>query len=177
MKTETERLRSAIVTGAAMIQPYIKWADPLALIAALAEVESDFGVANRPRYERQYDQGGFLYNRSKEQQERIIQWGAWAACSYSSFQIMYSTACELGYDRAPWTRSPGDLFNDETAVIFVVEYIKRRILDRGAKSIKEFAIAYNGGNPKAVNNMTLQYAQKFDHRYAGVLARRNLGTV
>ena len=171
MRTDPEKLKYVIGYGARILQPSIPWANAVALLGALAEVESSFGVHNQARFERAYNYGGSLCN--VDQKEKLYQWGAWAACSYSSFQIMYPTACELGFDVKPWLRSPGDLFDDEVAIHFVLRYIQRRIIDRGAKTVREFGDAYNSGNHRD-HIVPIEYMNKFDYHYAGVLARRGL---
>lgn len=139
--------------------------DSLALLGAIAEVESDFGALALPRHEKAYDHGGRYFDR-----ERWLLHGALAACSYGSFQIMYATACELGFD---WRRSPLDLQSDEVGIIWVVEYIRRRCLDRGAQTISQIGDAYNSGSFKD-GNYPQEYVNKLSLAYAGVVKRRNL---
>lgn len=175
MRNETEKLIAAIRYGAQALKPIIPWADTTALLAALAEMESAFGVHNRPRFEPAYAPGGFYYKKSEEQRNRFIEWGAWSACSYSSFQIMYPTACELGYDSAPWSRNPGDLMHDEVAIHFVVEYMKRRVMGREEIStVKDVGVVYNGGSLSTTYAAAHVYGKNLETAYGTVLARRGL---
>lgn len=164
-----ETLKRIILAHAPSIQPRIPWANAVALLGALAENESSFGANAIPKYEKQFDYGGRFYAR-----ELCKKWGAWAACSYGSFQIMYPVAVELGFDP---NRSPAELWDDEVGIHWVIEYINRRIIDRGAASLRDFAAAYNGGNPKAWNNQVAEYAQRFDLAYAGVIKKRELAEI
>lgn len=114
------------------------WLDGECLLKALAMNESALGVYNVPKHEKAYDLGGTYGKR-----ELWARFGSWAACSYSSWQIMYPVALELGF-----TGSPMDLWHDDTAINYVVELIKRRIIARGATDIKQVFDAYNSGSFK-----------------------------
>jgi hypothetical protein len=164
-------LVESIKTGAKMLTPIVSFADPLALLGALAVVESSFGEFNVPRFERAYAKEGHLFNY--DQLQRYKKWGAWACCSYSSFQIMYPVACELGFDSEPWRRSPADLWNDDIAVLWVVEYIKRRCVARGVKTVEEFADCYNSGYHKD-KNVPYEYIKEFRTAYGSVVSKYNL---
>ena len=114
------------------------------ILTAIAVVESDFGKCNRPRYEKSYDIGGTVYNLDKSglYRGKWLEYGSLMACSYSSFQIMYMVACELGYKS-----SPIDLSNDEIAISWVIKLINRRILGvQNARLPQEIADAYNSGS-------------------------------
>lgn len=137
------KLEKIIKSAALMLKPHLKFADPYGVLCAIATVESSFGTNNVPRYEPAYGQLGAYYNT--EQKERYMKYGAAACCSFSSFQILYPTACELGFDSSPYTRSPLELTSDEVAIFYVIEYIKNRILAKGADTLEKLFDAYNSG--------------------------------
>lgn len=113
------------------------WMDGEICLKALATVESSYGIYNIPRHEKAYDLGGIY---SKSYKPLLIKYGAMAACSWSSFQIMYPVAYELGFQG-----DPIELQNDELAIMWVMEYIRKRILDKGCSRLQDFADAYNSG--------------------------------
>jgi hypothetical protein len=151
-----QRLPVLIRNQAELLKHRIDWADPERLLLALVDVESASGRFAIPRHEASFDYGGRWYNK-----DLARRWGAWAACSYSSFQIMYPVAVELGFDPE---RSPGDLNDDDIAVHWAIAYINRRILDKGAKTIKDFADAYNSGSHRDAFVPTA-YCDKFAKAY------------
>ena len=154
--------------GKAIEHDVSSWADPFGLIGSIAEVESKFGLYNLPKHERAFDLGGKYENLS-----RWKRWGAWAACSYSSFQIMYPVACEVGYDEDPWDRPPSDLWDDHVAIHWVLTYIRERILEQGVSTIKDFADAYNSGTHKD-RLIPEDYIFKFTKAYQTVVEKYGL---
>lgn len=165
----TQDLNLLIEKNAQMLQPSLPFAKAAPLLKAIARVESSFGCFNIPKYERAFDFNGAYFNN--EQRERWLKWGAWAACSYSSFQIMYTSAAELGFDKAPWNRSPADLMDDAVAIIWVIELIKKRILSKGAQDIRQVFDAYNSGTFKdlIIPHEYIEKATKFYHEYNGAV--------
>lgn len=127
-------LDKAILTHAPTLR--VGFADPKRLLTAIAVVESGYGTYNVPKYEKAYDLGGRYGNKAE-----WLKWGALAACSYSSFQIMYAVAREMGYQG-----SPIGLCHDDVALPYVIKLLQRRILDRGASTLADVADAYNSGN-------------------------------
>lgn len=164
-------LIQAIRIGSAALKDQINWANPTALLGALAEVESSFGAMNIARFEKAYSIKGRYF--TADQRQRWNEWGDLASCSYSSFQIMYPTACELGFDSDPWKRNPTELFNDVEAMPSVIQYIKKRMLTQGVQSVGEFADAWNTGNARDANIPTV-YVMRFVQAYESVLENRNL---
>lgn len=114
------------------------WLDGECLLRAIAMNESAFGTYNVPKHEKAYDLGGVYGNKSL-----WAKYGAWAACSYSSWQIMYPTALELGFNG-----SPADLWRDGTAIYYVVELILRRGIRKGATTVDQLFDMYNSGSFK-----------------------------
>lgn len=113
--------------------------DPIRFLAAVSMCESSGGLYRVPRFEPGYGPGGTYYNK-----ENYGRWGAWACCSYSSFQIMYPTAMELGY-----TGNPVELqLKDEVAIVYVKKYFEKRVFAKTSKfiTIANAADAYNSGS-------------------------------
>lgn len=156
MNMRGRNLVRIITAHAGLLQPMIDWADARALLAAMAEVESTFGEDAVPRHERSFDFGG-RWART----DLLRRWGSWAACSYSSFQIMHPVAVELGFDSE---RPPAELHEDEVAIIYVNEYIVRRILRPGARTVRDFADAYNSGSHRD-SFVPIQYVERFEKAY------------
>jgi len=150
------RLPILIRDHAAVLKDQMPWADPERMLLALVDVESARGRFAIPRHEKSFDTGGRWFNK-----ELSRRWGAWSACSYSSFQIMYPVAVELGFDPE---RSPADLNDDDIAIHWAIEYIRRRILGRGAKSVRDFADAYNSGSHRD-DFVPVAYCDKFVKAY------------
>lgn len=117
--------------------------DKKALLQAIAQVESSYGVNNIPRFEPSYYIDGYYYKVSTEVQNYVSKYGKHASCSYSSFQIMFPTACELGY-----TGTPQDLGKDEIAIQWVIKFINNRILRKKPQGLEDIFDAYNSGNFK-----------------------------
>lgn len=162
-------LDALIDRNAPILQDALPFAKAKPLLKAIAKIESSFGSMNIPKHEKAFDNGGAYFNT--EQRERWLRWGAWAACSYSSWQIMYPTACELGFDKAPWQRSPGDLNDDAVAIIWVIEFIKKRILSKGAQDLRQVFDAYNSGTFKdfIVPTDYIEKATKYYHEFNGAI--------
>lgn len=160
--TQNTKLIELCQYAGQILKSRITWADPAKLMISLAMVESSLGMNSRPRHEPAYDFGGLYWNKEHGKPWRWDIHGSISACSFSSWQIMFPTAVELGLD--PLTH-PCELQDDSKAVHWVIEYIKRRILDRGAVTLANFAVGYNGGNPSAFNDQTIKYAKKLELAY------------
>lgn len=160
-----DRLRRIIQGAALVLAPEVSFANPLLLLGSLAEVESEFGKYNVPKHEASFDLGGRYANRTL-----WAMHGSMAACSWSSFQLMFPVAVEMGFNPA---RPPWELSDDEVAIHFVVAYIQRRILRPGASSVEEFADAYNSGSFKD-RFVPTDYVDRFRAAYASVEIRRGL---
>lgn len=154
-------LKQIILKHGPLLTKKASWLDGVAALGALAEIESSFGEFNIPKYERAYDVTGKYFNR-----ELWLKWGAWAACSYSSWQIMYPVTVELGF-----SGTPIQLMDDEIAVLWVLEYIDKRILARGCNNLKHFADAYNSGSFRDAN-IPETYINRFLGAYSTIVARR-----
>jgi hypothetical protein len=113
--------------------------DPVRVLKALAWKESTYGQNTTPLKEPAYLPGGRYF--TPEQAARHKKYGVAAAKSYSSFQILYPTACELGF-----SGTPTDLDDDREAIRWVVELLNRRVFGRDhAMTIEEVGDCYNSG--------------------------------
>ena len=84
-----------------------------ALLAALATQESDFGLlGGRSRVEPAYQPGGGIYR--KHVIDLYADYGDAAASSWSSWQIMFVAAWEIGFRGPPWA-----LWDDQVAIKWV----------------------------------------------------------
>lgn len=124
--------------------------DAARLLGALALVESSGGHDRAPRFEPAYGPDGRYFAHSDLVKRLYRDFGAHAACSYSSWQILYVTAVELGYAGVPGCLfedgSALGLCNDQVALGMVMRYIEARAFGRGALAVSAVADAYNSGN-------------------------------
>lgn len=139
------------------------WINGTAALAALAENESRYGQFNIPKHERAYDFSGKYF-----QPDLWRKFGSWSACSYSSWQLMYPVAVELGF-----AGRPQDLACDEIAIYWVMKYIDQRIIQKGCQTLEQFADAYNSGSFRD-QIIPEKYIKDFLTSYADVVVRRGL---
>jgi hypothetical protein len=126
-----------------------------ALLEAIARVESLSGKYRLcGRYESSYGRGGRYYNESLHS-----LYGDFAAMSYGTWQIMFPVAYELGYRSHPWL-----LTQDSQSITWVITYINKRAIDKGATSPEQIFDAYNTGNHKD-NIIPHDYIQKALNHY------------
>lgn len=118
-----------------------------------------------PRFEAAYAPGGYYYETSEQVRAAYTEYGRDAACSYSNFQILYIAAMELGY-----IGPPRALDKDSFALPFVIKYINRRCLARGADTPEEVADAYNSGS-YTDSHKPQAYMQRFRLYYDKALQR------
>lgn len=130
------------------LQKYAPWCDCEVLLKTIATIESSYGKFKK-RYEKAYDFGGRYENKYL-----LEKYGKEAACSLSSFQIMFTTAVEMGFKGSPY-----ELNYDEIAIYYVIEFIQRRILDKGANTLQQVFDAFNSGNFKD-KNVPQEYIDK-----------------
>ncbi|KKL98976.1 hypothetical protein LCGC14_1819020, partial [marine sediment metagenome] len=88
--------------------------DGTALLASIAFVESSGGKNNYPNFEPYWAPEGKVFTIEGKLQrsrhplsnklvvERFNEYGMASACSFSSWQILYHTAADLGFKKAPW---------------------------------------------------------------------------
>lgn len=110
------------------------------LLQAIAMQESTYGQNNNPRFEPAYAPGG-LYYKATHVKNLYEKYGRDAACSWSSFQIMFITAFELGY-----REKPSDLKHDSIAIHWIIKYIEKRIFRFDPDKLEQIFDAYNSGS-------------------------------
>ena len=143
-----------------------------ALLTALAWQESLFGIlGGRSRVEPGYRPKGAYYR------EHVLtlydDFGDAAASSWSSWQVMYPTAWELGFRAYPW-----DLRDDGIAVAYVLRYIDRRAVQRGAVTVEKIARAYNSGTHEGPETDYMRRVRRYyDKAVAALAAHQGLDTL
>lgn len=130
-----------------------------ALLHALSKVESDAGRNNWPRVEVSYlpkgytstCQGKLLLGTGKNFNDIVenrwystkIEHRLGTAASWGPWQILYHTAADCGFGGLPY-----ELHSKETSL----PWVRRRldgIYTSGARTVEDFARAWNGGNMHA----------------------------
>lgn len=126
------------------------------LLWAIAGVESSFGANCKPRLEPAYSYGG-KYSAKLPQADLLTEYGADAACSYGPWQVLLCNA--YGY-------KPQEISMDlDKAVTATVGFIRRWCINtQKCKTLREFADAYNSGNPRDAN-IPEEYIEKVRHNY------------
>jgi hypothetical protein len=130
----------------------------ISLLQTLALKESNYGSNNVPRYEPSYGPGGPYYNVTHVQR-LYSKYGKDSCCSYSSFQIMFITAWELGYKG-----TPDKLAQDDIAIEFVIKMINQRIMKYGPINLDKIFDAYNSGSFKD-KYIPREYISEAKHYY------------
>jgi hypothetical protein len=137
MRVEQSRLDIVTEAMAPTIDiggPVLDVIDLLAMLRAIADVESSYGQDSKSRHEPAYCHGGKYYHVVLTK-----LYGCAAHCSYGPWQVMYPTAYELGFFGAP-----EELANPETNCLYAVRYLNARAAK--ATTIEEIARAFNGGS-------------------------------
>lgn len=144
-----------------LVDDTLEIVDPQIFLAAFSLNESSGGYNNRPKHEPIYDIGG-KYCKGK-QLELVQQYGEAAACSYSSFQLMFICFYEMGF-----TPTPLQAGNDEYAMPAVITFFNKRIFRERHLGIPNFlgmaGDAYNSGNYKD-KNVPADYIKKLVKNY------------
>lgn len=133
--------------------------DAEALLWAIYRCEKYDKHNKVPRFEKAFAKGGSYYEASELIRELCKTWGTFASCSYSNFQILFVTACELGYLGPPLA-----LDHDSVALPYVIRYIHKRVLQTGATTVEEVADAYNSGTHLDAN-VPIRYIKRFRKFY------------
>lgn len=147
--------------------------DAQKLLLALVGCESSFGANCKPRHEPAHDTGGKYHSPAWDTPKWRADWiPNPCAHSYTSFQMMFTTAHELGYDghwkhlangwhtviKNPLPDPPLSsrnydwmLLEDSNAGDWIVcplvcEFWRLRVIEKGHKSLEDFADAYNSGS-------------------------------
>ena len=144
--------------------------DGFCLLSTIAMVESSGGRNNYPNFEPYWipkGKSGIIENSRQTGRHpisntlvnhRFEMYGLSAGCSFSSFQILYHTAADIGYTGAPWM-----LWNDDMAIRWVVALLSR-IIASGADTIEKIADAWNSGNHKD-DIVPVEYIEEFRKTY------------
>jgi hypothetical protein len=127
--------------------------DPVKLLWAIAGVESNFGQNSAPRHEQGYCYGGRYFNVLATNDI-----GCLAHCSYGPWQVMYANFPKLTDPRSLIPFDDGTL-SAELSVRAAISVLNRAI-SRGAKSLAELVIAYNG--PRDVEHYEAKLLAAFD---------------
>lgn len=140
--------------------------NPDALLYAICLNESSGGKNDIPRFEPAYAPNGYYFKRSQEVRDKWGKYGDLAAMSWGPWQIMFTTAGELGF-----SGSPLELWDAEVSIQFVVKLIKDRIIVRlGAKTVEEIGDSYNSGTFKdAVIGQVAEYRSRLRKNYEEAL--------
>lgn len=135
--------------------------DPQVFLGAFSLNESSGGKNNRPKHEPVYDVGGRYCKGT--QLNLCNQYGEAAACSYSSFQLMFVCFYEMGFSPTPL--QAGD---DEYAMAAIIKFFNMRIFKERHLGIPNFigmaGDAYNSGNYKD-KNVPADYINKLIKNY------------
>jgi len=125
---------------------------------ALGGAESSFGeFAHQPRFERAYARGGRYFLKDLDR-----EFGDAAAMSYGPWQVMFCNAHRVtsGYVK------PDDLKGMTFAAqVATVRWLDSAVLDRGAKSIRDIADAWNTGSHRDNILPAPQYLEKVERFY------------
>lgn len=154
MRVDKSRL-DIVTTELGSRMMLFEFANETNLLRAIADIESTYGVNSNPRHEPAYCRGGKYFDGLLTQ-----LYGCAAHCSYGPWQVMYPTACELGF-----IGTPEEMANPETNCLYAVRYLNARAAK--ATSIEQIARSYNGGSinstavPQSyIDKLTAAYARR-----------------
>ena len=129
-----------------------------AVLWALGGVESSFGkYAHQPRFEKAYARGGRYF--VKDLDERF---GDAAAMSYGPWQVMFANA----YQVTSGFVAPDDLKGmTPEAQQATILWLDNAVLDRGARTMREIADAWNTGSHRDSILPAPEYLEKVERFY------------
>jgi hypothetical protein len=150
------------------------------LLLAIAAVESNGGLNNYPRVEPAYIPKGFTFTIQGKLvsgtgtcvndvvRPRWRKWGLCSACSYSSWQILYHTAADMGFEG-----DPRDLWKDIVARPYVYAKINKVIEPMPVdvdelEAVRLVGRIWNGGNAQAI--VPSSYLTKLCDAYTALCA-------
>lgn len=159
-------LNPTLMKACTAFGPYIaglthedKPVDGRKLLAAISGTESDFGKRREfVRMEKGYAPGGHYFSKSLEVRALWQRWGCLAASSFGSFQLMYVTTTEMGFNGHPI-----DLQDDMTCAYWATELINKRFIKRGAKTLRDILDSFNSGNFADTIIPAAYIAEGFEH--------------
>lgn len=115
------------------------------LLWAIAGVESSFGLNSHPRHEQGYCYAGRYFDPNL-----TAEWGCLAHCSYGPWQVMFANFPKGVSPVSLLPQGDGHVAADLSAMACVAKL--NQALARGAKTLIDLVIAYNG--PGDVDNYT-----------------------
>lgn len=132
----------------------------LKLLYSIAGNESSFGHNCKPKHEPGFDSGGKYFNR-----KLFDEYGWEQAHSFSSFQLMFPVAVELGLDGSwnllsngwrwdktlGWKQTYPTNAGDWVACPLVCLYLLERGLKKGAKTTEDLLDCFNSGRAGDAN--------------------------
>jgi|WetSurMetagenome_2_1015567.scaffolds.fasta_scaffold65027_2 hypothetical protein len=137
------RLREVCRSFGPQVPPLTHDGEPVEgglVLWAFAGVESSYGTRREfARIEPAYQPGGGMYRQSEKVRALWRRYGALAACSFGTWQMMATTAQDLGHGG-----HPVELQMDTTLAPLVIHYLMRS----QATTLREAADAYNSGTQR-----------------------------
>ena len=107
------------------------------LLWGIAGVESSFGLYSHPRHEQ-----GYCYNGRYYDPQATAEWGCLAHCSYGPWQVMFD---HFPKSITPFQLLPqGDGHVAADVSLMAAIGVINQALARGAKTLVDLVIAYNG---------------------------------
>lgn len=122
--------------------------DGVALMQAIADVESTYGANAVPRHEKVYDWGGRYCEPIQ-----LRMWGSWAACSYGPWQVMWSNIVAAGIPATPMLAHT-DASVTANAAAWLINHRIVPSLPAGGdieQAVRAIGDAYNSGSCKDDN--------------------------
>ena len=165
MTLDQEKLTETIKRNAPKLQGHLSFADAALLLGAIAEIETKYLELNVPKHEAAYDWHGKYFDFNLWQLH-----GSLAACSYGPWQIMFPVAVELGFN---CNIQPYSLTEPVNSIHWVIEYIVRRALKKGADNIEKVFDAYNSGSCRD-EIIPIHYIERGVEAYYSVGEKYNL---
>lgn len=126
---------------------------------ALGGVESSFGkFAHQPRFEKAFARGGRYFDKDLD-----AKFGDASAMSYGPWQVMFVNA----YRVTGGFVAPDELRGmTHAAQVATVLWLDNAVLDRGARTIREIADAWNTGSHRDSILPAPEYLERVERFYA-----------
>ncbi len=124
-----------------------------ALLYAIGGVESRFGTFYGPRHENAYCRGGRYYDSELTRKHNCM-----AHCSYGYWQIMFANAAAVRGRITP------ELMLDPLHALPITVHWMRRVVKRGAHSVRDIADAWNSGSHRD-SIVPVAYIEKVEKLY------------
>lgn len=129
-----------------------------AVLWALGGVESSFGkFAHQPRFEKAYARGGRYFSAPLD-----AAYGDAAAMSYGPWQVMYPNAHRITNGFVAPDDMRGMTFAAQMATVL---WLDSAVLDKGARTMREIADAWNTGSHRDSILPSPQYLERAERFY------------